>query len=146
MTLHSDLRRALHEAMLSLGSQAKLAEALGADQATVSRWLAGRQGMEVGYALKFAILSGIDAATVLRWAGFDPHDYLPSKLVMSPEASEIESRRRVLDWHKRRLRIAEPLRESADRSISDLLDVYIAACQQQRPPPRATRKPARARS
>lgn len=121
--MHSELIQALFEALNALGNQAKLAEAIGASQGTVSRWLRNTHGMEVGYCLKFAKITGRDPAQVLRWAGHDPADYLPTTLVLSEEAAEIQARVQLLAWHKRRQQLPPELQPIADVMIIGILDV-----------------------
>lgn len=128
MPLAPELKELLFRTQLSLGNQTKLADSLGVNPATISRWLSDAQGIDVGACLQIAKLTRADPAKVLRWAGHDPDRYLSGSLVLSPEADEIMDRARLLEWERLRRQIPERFRPAADRTVQTLLDTYRDAC------------------
>lgn len=128
--LERDLRRVLLETVSELGTQAKVAEELGVDQATVSRWVSGSQGMEIGQCLLFAKMTNTPLADVMRWAHHDPDRYLESSALppLSAESQSIADRVRVLGWERTRRTIPEKFRPLVDRVIDTVLSSYTEAC------------------
>lgn len=142
MALHPDLRRAIYEAIIELGSQTQLADALGATQGTISRWMSDAHSMDVPFCLKFARVTGADATQVLRWAGHDPDEYLPSTLVIPSEGLELQERVLLQRWFRSRQRVPEALRPVADTMIEGILDVMGRGDPETIPAPRPRPTPS----
>lgn len=128
--LSEELQRALLDAVVSLGNQARVAEHLQVDQATVSRWIAGRQGMDIGQCLLFAKLTQTPLVDVMRWANHDPEKYLESSALapLSADAQSIADRARMMEWERRRRSIPERVRPYLDRAVKALITSYEDAC------------------
>lgn len=127
--LDKQLQRILLDTVVKLGNQAKVAEELGVDQATVSRWLAGRQGMDVGQCLRLAKLTQQRAADIMIWANHNPDDYLDSGNLppLSADAQEIAERVQILNWERKRNSIPEHLRPMLDTAVDSVLTSYQEA-------------------
>lgn len=135
--LDQALKKLLYETVLNLGTQAAVANSLRVDQATVSRWLAGSQGMDIGQVLRLAKLTNRPVADILRWSGHDPEEYLESGSLpsLSTSAQSIADRARLLLWERRRLAIPIEMRPMVDNAIEAILtnfeDAYIALSEAQ---------------
>jgi DNA-binding transcriptional regulator YdaS (Cro superfamily) len=145
--LSKELQRLLLDTVVSLGNQARVAEHLGVDQATVSRWISGRQGMDIGQCLRLAKLTHQSAAELLRWANHDPNEYLEAGRLppLAADASMIDERIRILDWEKKRRALPDHIKPMVDQAIDALLKSYQEACAASKPREQADRAPARPR-
>lgn len=120
--MNRELKRIVREAVLDLSSQVALAEAIGVNQATVSKWLSDQQNPDVAACLRLALFTGRSQAEILRLAGYRPEDYLPSTIPPVPaEAGDLESRARILDWERRRKLLPTRLQLAVDRTVDCLL-------------------------
>lgn len=99
------------------GNQAELARQLGRSETTVSRWVAGRNGIDYESALRIARITRIPAETVIAAAGLDP-SLLPSS--SPPDLSPME--RDLLARIKR----VEALVDASDGLPDDFVGVYVA--------------------
>lgn len=127
--LDEELRKVLLNAILELGNQAALAQNLGVDQATVSRWIAGRQGMDPGQCLIIARLTHSPIEDILRWAHHDPSRYLDSPTLpqLRPDSMAIADRSRLTDWESRRSSLPEKIRPAVDKAVRAVLESYQEA-------------------
>ena len=129
--LDKKLQRILLDTVMKLGNQARVAEQLGVDQANVSRWLAGRQGMDVGQCLRLAKLTQHRAADIMLWANHNPCDYLESGNLppLSTEAQDVANRVRLLEWERKRSEVPQHVRPMLDKAVDSVITSWLQACE-----------------
>jgi transcriptional regulator with XRE-family HTH domain len=138
----------LLEAVVRLGNQAEVSKELRVDQATVSRWLSGKQGMDVGACLRLAKLTQTKASDILRWANHDPDEYLQSGNLppLSSDALAVDQRVRILGWERKRNLLPTSVRPIVDSAVDAVLNSYLRVAEQIPPVTSAPSKPRRRRS
>jgi transcriptional regulator with XRE-family HTH domain len=139
--LEQPLKKLLYETVLSLGNQARFAETIGVNQATVSRWISGEQGMDLGACLRLAKLTRHPLPDILLWANHNPEDYLDSDQLppLSADAQSIADRARLLLWERRRKSVAVEIRPFLDNAVEAVIGSFQEATDVFMEPPEDTR-------
>lgn len=101
------------------GNQAELARRLGVSESTVSRWIAGKSGLDYESCLRLARITGLSAWEVAEIAGLDPQLLPPGSGVPQRPPTPLED-----DVRRRTARIQAML-EATEGLPEPYVETYI---------------------
>lgn len=103
------------------GNQAELARRLGRSETTVSRWVAGRNGIDYESCLRLAKITGLPARNVVEIAGLDPNLLPPGEGMDSPGRALTPLQ---ADIQQRTVRIQAAV-DATEGLPDDFVEVYL---------------------